>query len=529
MKAKLLSLLYIITSFTSAQTIEFDNSGNDYIEYQNGNLPIIISAPHGGTMNSSILPNRSCGTNEPDDNTAILVQAIQDEIFALTGGYAHVIINRLHRRELDPNRAYIEATCSTNKNFEDSNQALYYWKAYHDFIDEASATVTSNWGKGLYIDLHGQSHTTPRIEIGYRISRSDINDASNDHLNTVSGSSLTNLANNNINSYSLEDLVRGTNSLGALFHRANYNPYSGSGSTANTSAHYAYLDYPGCNRNNTFGYRATPSDYNFGGGSCNDQRPNNSNYFSGFYYSNERHGSANIDVDVLNKVGNSYIVQQVSAAGTVDGIMTEVNRRVRDVGSTLEPFAKDYANVVLEFINLHYNDFAGFSYSQSIYDISDLDESPTLTTGVTGGIYISSPLGLSINQNTGEIDFSESTPGDYTITYSVGPTSPITLPHRYYSSNQSITVEDNSLGINNYTINSVEVKPNPTKSVVNFTANTMISYINLYNILGQKIKTFKVYHSEGILDIKNLTDGLYILKFKSSDSNQIMTKRIIKN
>ena len=102
MRVKLLSLFWFISAVAIAQTIEYDGSGNDYIEYQHGNLPIIISAPHGGTITSSFLPNRSCGTNEPDDNTAILVQEIQDEIFAQTGGYAHVIINRLHRKLFTP-------------------------------------------------------------------------------------------------------------------------------------------------------------------------------------------------------------------------------------------------------------------------------------------------------------------------------------------------------------------------------------------------------------------------------------------
>ncbi len=529
MKTKLLVLLWLFSIIAIAQTTEFDGSGNDYIEYIHGNLPIIISAPHGGALTSSILPNRSCGTNEPDDNTAILVRAIQDEIFAQTGGYAHVIINNLSRSELDPNREYEVATCSTNKNFEDPDQALYYWKAFHDFIDDASASVTTNWGKGLYIDLHGQSHNTPRIEIGYRISRNDINNTSANYLNTVSGSSITNLVANSISAYTQEEFVRGTNSLGSLLHNANYYPYSGNGSTVNTSAHYSYLNYPDCNRNNTFGYRATPSNYNSGGGSCNDQMPNNSNYFSGFYYNNERHGSANLTVEVINKVGSSYVVQQVNAGGTIDGIMTEVNRRVRDVGTTLEPFAKDYANVVLDFINLHYNDFAGFNYSQSTYDIADADIAPSLTTGRNGGLFLSSPSGLVINQNTGEIDLSESALGNYVVTYSVGSTSTSSSPNRYYSATQNIIIEDGSLGLNDFELTSLDVFPNPAKSILKFRSNVKITTLNLYNILGQKLKVYTMNKSSGTIDIRNLTNGIYLIKFETLDGEKSVTKRILKN
>ena len=503
----------------------FDGSGNDFIEYIPGNLPIIISAPHGGTINSSLLPTRSCGTNEPDDNTEILVRAIQDEIFAQTGGYAHVIINRLHRRKLDPNRAYLEATCDNSTDVNDTSEALYYWKAFHDFIDDASASVTSNWGKGLYLDLHGQSHTTPRIEIGYRISRSNIN-GSDSSLNGVTGSSFANLVAHNLSGSTQSELVRGANSLGALFHNANFYPYSGSGSTVSTSAHYANLGYPGCNRNDTFGYRATPSNYNFGGGSCDDRKPDNNNYFSGFYYNNERHGSANISVETVDDNG---VVTNVNAGGTIDGIMTEVNRRVRDVGSTLEPFAKDYANVVLEFIDLHYNDFAGFGYTQTTYDIMDADVIPILTTGVSGGLFLSSPSGLSINPNTGEIDLSESSTGNYVITYSVGPTSTTSTPHRFYSSTQNIVIENNNLGIDELDLKTIEVKPNPTSSIINFNANAIIDHIDVYNVLGQKMETYNVNDTRGIIDLKNFPDGLYIFKFESVSSNKIMTKRVIKN
>ncbi|WP_452232054.1 T9SS type A sorting domain-containing protein [Lacinutrix sp. MEBiC02595] len=480
---------------------EFDGSGNGYIEYIPGNLPIIISAPHGGTITSGSLPNRTCGTTEPDDNTAILIRAIQDEIFAQTGGYAHVVINNLNRIKLDPNREVSEATCSSNTNASDTNQALYYWNAFHSFLDTASASVEANYGKGLYIDLHGQSHTTPRIEIGYRISRTDLTNSTTNHLNTVSGTSITSLVADNLNNYTQEELVRGTNSLGALFHNA-------------PGTFYSSQNYPGCGRDGTNGYRATPSNYVGGSGGCNDAAPNNSNYFSGFYYNNERHGSGPATSDGQG------------GGGTVDGIMTEVNRRVRDVGTTLEPFAIDYAHVVLEYIDTHYNDFTVYNYSAATYDVTDSDPIPSIE-GVSGGQFTST-AGLTINENTGEIDTSNSLVGTYVVTYSFGPTS-ATYPNGYYSTTRNIEITDNTLSTN--AIESEHllfVYPNPTADFIHFKASKNISEVLISNAIGQHVGKYLFNKNIGKIDLSSFPTGLYILQFLDYNKSKVLTKQILK-
>ncbi|KAB8153664.1 DUF5011 domain-containing protein [Kordia sp. TARA_039_SRF] len=423
-----LMVLCLLASFLQAQTpgvsTYYEQTSGDtrnYIEYIPGNLPIIISAPHGGILqsgqtiggvfypdNDSSLPDRTCGTNERDDNTDILVREIQKEIFQLTGCYAHVIINNLHRSKLDPNREINEATCG-NANAAD------HWNAFHNFIDQASASVEANWGKGLYIDLHGQSHSIPRIEAGYNITATELNIGDLNAANIINKSTIRNLVNNNLNNLSHEELVRGNNSLGEMFQNA-------------SGTFYASLGHPGCG--STSGYRTVPSATNNGATSCDDTRPYSNAYFDGDFYNNRRHGSGN---------GTSG---GVGGAGTIDGIMTEVNRRVRDLGTyngqvydsrpqTLVPFAKDYAAVVLNFINTHYNDFANFGYLASMYAVNGPNPSP-IVTGVANGVF-SAPAGLAINPSTGEIDTANSTPGDYVITYSAGTCG-------YFSSSQTISI-----------------------------------------------------------------------------------------
>ncbi len=60
-------------------------------------------------------------------------------------------------------------------------------------------------------------------------------------------------------------------------------------------------------------------------------------------------------------------------------------------------------------------DDAGFSYDASEYCADASNPAPTIT-GLTGGTF-SAAAGLSIDENTGNIDLQESTPGNYTITY----------------------------------------------------------------------------------------------------------------
>ncbi|MFK7750201.1 MAG: immunoglobulin-like domain-containing protein [Kordia sp.] len=422
-------VLCLLTSYLQAQTPgvstfyeQTTGDSRNYIEYIPGNLPIIISAPHGGVQqsgqtiggifypdNDSSLPDRSCGTNERDDNTDILVREIQKEIFELTGCYAHVIINNLHRSKLDPNREINEATCG-NANAAD------HWNAFHGYIDQASASIEANWGKGLYIDLHGQSHSVPRIEAGYNITSGELNTANLNASDIINKSTIRNLINDNLSNLSHEELVRGNSSLGQMFQDAD-------------GAFYASQGYAGCG--STSGYRTVPSATNNGGGTCDDTRPNGNAYFDGDFYNNRRHGSGNGAND------------GTGGSGSIDGIMTEVNRRVRDLGTyngqvydtrpqTLVPFAKDYAAVVLNFINTHYNNYAGFGYLASMYAINGPNPTPILMNPATIGAF-TAPAGLVINPTTGEIDTANSTPGDYVITYTAGTCG-------YFSSSITISI-----------------------------------------------------------------------------------------
>jgi hypothetical protein len=510
-KITFLLMFAILSSVAFAQTpgvSEFSNP-NEYIEYIPGNLPIIISVPHGGVLQSgetiggifypdddSNLPDRTCGDNERDDNIEILVRRIQDEIFAKTNGYAHVIISNLHRSKMDPNRTVSQGSCA-------NSHAASYWSDFQNYINVASQSVETKWGKGLYIDLHGQSHTVPRIEIGYNITATELNASDLNSTTIIDKSTIMNLVSTNLNGYTHEELVRGEHSLGQLFQDAPgtfYNSIDPPGSETS---------YPECSVSS--GYRAVPSNTYNGDTSCDDTMPHSNSYFDGNSYNNRRHGSG-------DGTGGPA---SIGGGGNINGIMTQVNRRVRDLGApydsrpnTLEPFAVDYANVVLQYLNIHFNDYSDFEYSSNNFDITDTDPTPTLINGGTsGGMYLSAPSGLVIDQNTGTIDVSASTVGNYTVTYSVGPNSASTAPNRYYNTAKSIDITDSNLSVSDETALSVKLYPNPTTGIINFESNTQISEVKIHSILGQRVMTKPINNNQSIIDISQLRTGSYLLTF----------------
>lgn len=285
-----LVLLLILCSDLLAQPFTEGNSysgRNSYIEFLCGGLPLIISAPHGGDLTPSEIPDRTCGTTVTDSYTEDLTMELRDAIYDITGRYPHVIINHLKRIKMDANRAQAEASCG-------DNEAAIAWEEYHTYIDSAKLHVNTNYSKGLFIDMHGQSSHGERIELGYLLSGSELGlPAATLNTSTYSDKcSIKNLVASNVNSYSLTELLNGTSSLGALLEDKGY--------TTIPSYDHEY-----------------PTDSYFSGG-----------------YNTERHGSKN--------------------GGAIDGIQMECNRAIRFDEGDRQTYATKLAGILLAYLKEHY-------------------------------------------------------------------------------------------------------------------------------------------------------------------------------
>lgn len=263
---------------------------NNYIEYIAGNLPIIISAPHGGAIMPGEIPDRTCGdATVTDSYTTQLAMEIAQTISQITGCKAHVVICHLKRTKLDANRDIDIAACG-------NEYAEIAWNEYHKYIDSAKAIITRTTGKGLFIDLHGHGHSIQRLELGYLLTASQLR-YSDETLNTSTykdASSIRNLIASSISGISYSDLLRGAQSLGSLFSAR--------------------------------GYPSVPS--------TDDTSPQvGESYFSGGY-NTARHGSRD--------------------QGVIDGIQVECNQDVRFTTSARETFASHFGAVLLAYLDEHY-------------------------------------------------------------------------------------------------------------------------------------------------------------------------------
>ncbi|MBU3679888.1 MAG: T9SS type A sorting domain-containing protein [Candidatus Kapabacteria bacterium] len=261
------------------------------IEYQAGNIPLIISVPHGGRLEPTSIPDRDCDgcVYVMDSYTQELAREIRNAFAEKSGCYPHVIYNLLHRKKLDMNRALAEAT--------DSNEAsTAYWMDYQGFIDSAKSTVLQQHGKGLFIDLHGHGHTKQRIEYGYLLYGSQLRE-SDSVLNTakrIAVSSIRYLVGTNQGNRTHAELLRGEGALGTLF---------------------AEQGFPG-----------VPSLQD----PCPEQADD---YFNGGYNTLE-HGS--------------------NPGGTIDAIQMELYSAIRFNTMQRSAFAKAFATIVRSYLEKHY-------------------------------------------------------------------------------------------------------------------------------------------------------------------------------
>ncbi len=295
----LLSFLYSLglsAQFTPGN-IYFDETG--FVEYRPGNLPVILSAPHGGNWSPDTIPDRNCTgcSYGIDSYTRVLTWGVYDAFFEQTGCYPHVIMNRLHREKFDANRDIGDAA-DGNPLIEEA------WYNYHDFIDVAKAQITTDYGRGLFLDMHGHGHTIQRIELGYTLSATELaeTDATLNSTAYIEDSSIRRLVGDNLQGESHSDLLRGSLSFGTLMEGR--------------------------------GYPCVPSS--------SDPFPATGDpYFSGGYNTG-RHGSRNTN-------------------GTIDAIQLEFNQDIRFDALRRDTLIDSLTTTINEYINHHY--FSNYSGS----------------------------------------------------------------------------------------------------------------------------------------------------------------------
>ena len=273
------------------QQVITSRNWDDFIDYRQGNIPLMIISVHGGDLEPDWIQTRTCNeaTVVRDSYTRDVALEIESQL-KINGFSPYIVLNDLHRKKLDLNRSINNSNCGdiTTKP---------YWEIFHKKIESYRTEIQNQYGSGLVIDIHGQSHEEQRIELGYLLSSSELrmNNSIINSIDFTNQSSVKSLLNNNFNNLELTDLLSGESSLGNLL--------------------------------NVKGYASVPSK--------EDIAPKEGElYFSGGF-NTATYGSRE--------------------SGSVDAIQIELNMiGVRNTEDNRKLFSKEFADILISFLRIHY-------------------------------------------------------------------------------------------------------------------------------------------------------------------------------
>jgi hypothetical protein len=147
--------------------------------HQQGNVNLIISAPHGGTLAPIDLPDRTSGgclrktgvhvgvctwlyndfcldgercnaTTVTDTLSNEFAENVAIELSKQWSLKPYVIIGKWNRKKIDFNREVNEATFN-------HPEAILAHQSYHSNIQQAINEINQKFGRGLLIDIHGHA------------------------------------------------------------------------------------------------------------------------------------------------------------------------------------------------------------------------------------------------------------------------------------------------------------------------------------------------------------------------------------
>lgn len=140
---------------------------DDLLIIRHGDLPIIISAPHGGNLPvPGVTPRKGDGLETGpagfrtarDSGTEELALLVVEELDKRLEGSPTCVISRVHRKYVDFNRAPEIGV--------EQQQARVVHDLYHQTLREAVAEIRRTHQFGLLIDIHGQGSSKSTVYRG---------------------------------------------------------------------------------------------------------------------------------------------------------------------------------------------------------------------------------------------------------------------------------------------------------------------------------------------------------------------------
>lgn len=116
-----------------------------------GTLALLLTVPHDGAEFLGLFPHRTKGVTVRDVGTRELAERVADHLEKQTGRRPYLVIAKVSRRQMDVNRAEVDAVESVG--------LLPAYRAYHEQVAAYVAELRARFPSGaLLIDVHGQSY-----------------------------------------------------------------------------------------------------------------------------------------------------------------------------------------------------------------------------------------------------------------------------------------------------------------------------------------------------------------------------------
>lgn len=234
----------------------------------------------------------------------------------------------------------------------------------------------------------------------------------------------------------------------------------------------------------------------------------------------------NIGLNSLNSVGNISI-EENEILQNLDGL-ENINAQNRNI------FISFNDNIVtLNGLNFH-NSIGSLylSYNNSLSDLNALlsldNINGTLNINnnnsiihLNGFTNVDNIFGIGIGNNVNLYDFcglSNLMSNNYTGSYGVSGNA--------YNPTQQDIINGNcsTLSVNEFTLETVKLHPNPTTDFINIQSNFDINSVEIYSLHGQKVLAIE---NKKTIDISSLSKGIYFLKVKTVKGE--ITKKVVKH
>ncbi|MEK0424548.1 MAG: hypothetical protein RJB11_639 [Planctomycetota bacterium] len=151
----------------SAPKVMESDDIEELVMVSEGTLPIVLSAPHGGTLKIAgvdVRQGQGMATGPSgfftgrDGGTSELALAVAQALEKQTGKKPYMVVSKAHRKYLDPNRPSEIA-------YEDSDAAPVYQR-YHGTLQRYCQEVLQKYRTGLLLDIHGQGSSSKTVYRG---------------------------------------------------------------------------------------------------------------------------------------------------------------------------------------------------------------------------------------------------------------------------------------------------------------------------------------------------------------------------